>query len=65
LHVHLIGINSALITYSYILQPFSLVESLNPTNPYIYIKKHKTYTQGDIADYSDDEGIKGGERAYN
>jgi hypothetical protein len=34
-------------------------------NPYIYIKKHETHTQGDIADHSDNEGIRGGERAYN
>ena len=50
---------------TYILQPFSLIKSLNPTNPPIYTKKHKTYTQGDMADYSDNKGTRGGERAHN
>jgi hypothetical protein len=34
-------------------------------NPHTYIKKHETHTQGNIADYSDNKGIRGGERAYN
>ena len=65
MRVYLVGINSALITHSYILWLFSFVKSLNPINPHTYIKKHETYIQGDIADYSDNKGIRGGERAYN
>ena len=65
MRIYLISIDSTSIIYSYILQSFSLIKSLNPTNPHIYIKKHETYTQGDIVDYLDNKGIKGGERAYN
>ena len=34
-------------------------------NPPIYIKKHEIYIQGDMADYLNDEGIRGKEKVYN
>ena len=34
-------------------------------NPPPHTKKHETYTQGDMADHSDDEGTRGGERAHD